>query len=384
MQATAAPRRSTIALASFSLILGLLVGSGAAAHRLRPAIVTITFNPDATYAATIDLNAEAILAGIGPEHQDTNESPNAGEYDTLRELPPADLRGRIDSFGARLLAGIDIEIDGERVPVNLTGIDVPDVGDVSRERITTLHLSGTMSDRARSFVWSYDERFGSSAIRVKRADEETVQTAFLDAGATSETFQIGAPLQPITTPEIYRDYIGLGYTHILPKGLDHILFVLGIFLLSVRWRPLLTQVTAFTIAHTITLGLSLYGIIALPAGIVEPLIALSIVYVGIENVLTPQLKPWRVFVIFGFGLLHGMGFAGVLQEIGLPENEYLNALIAFNIGVELGQLSVITLAFLAVGAWFSKRDWYRARIVIPGSLAISLVGAYWFVERIFA
>ncbi|MBT8441236.1 MAG: HupE/UreJ family protein [Gammaproteobacteria bacterium] len=384
MPPTVAPRRPAIALAWFCLILGLLVCSVAAAHRLRPAIVTITFYPDATYAANIDLNAEAILAGISPEHQDTNESPNAREYDALRELPPAELRERIDSFGDQLLTGVGIEIDGERMRANLTGIDVPEVGDVSRERITTLHLSGTLPDAANSFVWSYDERFGSSAIRVKRADEDTVQTAFLDAGETSETFEIGAPLQPKTTPEIYRDYIGLGYTHILPKGLDHILFVLGIFLLSVRWRPLLLQVTAFTVAHTITLGLSLYGIIALPASVVEPLIALSIVYVGVENMLTPRLKPWRVFVVFGFGLLHGMGFAGVLQEIGLPENEYLNALIAFNIGVELGQLSVIALAFLAVGAWFSKRDWYRARVVIPGSLLISLIGAYWFVERIIA
>lgn len=384
MPATAAPRKPAMALALFSLILGLLVCSAATAHRLRPAIVTITFNSDATYAATIDLNAEAILAGIGPEHQDTSESPNAREYDALRELPSAELRRRVESFGDRLLAGMDIRIDGESAPVNLTAIDVPEVGDVSRERITTLHLAGTMPNAASSFVWSYDERFGSSAIRVKRADEDTVQTAFLNAGETSETFRIGAPLQPKTTLEIYRDYIELGYTHILPKGLDHILFVLGIFLLSVRWRPLLYQVTAFTIAHTITLGLSLYGYISLPSSIVEPLIALSIVYVGIENILTPQLKPWRIFVIFGFGLLHGMGFAGVLQEIGLPENEYLNALIAFNIGVELGQLSVIAIAFLAVGAWFSKRDWYRARIVIPGSLAISLIGAYWFVERIVA
>ncbi|MFW2405459.1 MAG: HupE/UreJ family protein [Gammaproteobacteria bacterium] len=384
MPAIAEPRRLAIALVVLSLILGLLLCSGAEAHRLRPAIVTITFNPDATYAATIDLNAEAVLAGIGPEHQDTNESPNAREYDALRELPSAELLRRIDSFGDRLLAGIAIQIDGERVPASLTAIDVPDVGDTSRERITTLHLSGALPDRASSFVWSYDERFGSSAIRVKRADEDTVQTAFLDAGETSDAFRIGAPLQPRTTAEIYRDYIELGFTHILPKGLDHILLVLGIFLLSVRWRPLLYQVTAFTIAHTITLGLSLYGIIALPASIVEPLIALSIVYVGIENILTPNLKPWRVFVIFGFGLLHGMGFAGVLQEIGLPENEYLNALIAFNIGVEFGQLTVIALAYLAVGAWFSKRDWYRARIVIPGSLAIALIGAYWAVERIIA
>ncbi len=117
-----------------------------------------------------------------------------------------------------------------------------------------------------------------------------------------------------------RQYLSLGYTHILPKGLDHILFVLGLFLLSPRLRPMLLQVTAFTIAHSITLGLSIYGIVSLPSRIVEPLIALSIAYVAIENLVTRELKPWRLALVFMFGLLHGMGFAGVLRELGLPRD----------------------------------------------------------------
>ena len=111
--------------------------------------------------------------------------------------------------------------------------------------------------------------------------------------------------------------------HILPKGLDHILFVLGIFLLSPRWKTMLLQVTAFTVAHSITLGLSIYGIVSLPSRIVEPLIALSIAYVAIENLLTRELKPWRLALVFMFGLLHGLGFAGVLRELGLPREEFL-------------------------------------------------------------
>jgi hydrogenase/urease accessory protein HupE len=179
------------------------------------------------------------------------------------------------------------------------------------------------------------------------------------------------------------DYLVLGFEHIVPLGLDHILFVLGIYLLSLHWRPLLAQVTAFTIAHSITLGLSLYGYISLPATVVEPLIALSIVYVALENIVTRELKPWRVFVVFGFGLLHGMGFAGVLLELGLPRSEFLTALITFNVGVELGQLTVIGGAFLAVGLWFRHHAWYRPGIVIPASAAISAIGAWWTVERIF-
>ena len=140
--------------------------------------------------------------------------------------------------------------------------------------------------------------------------------------------------------------------------------------------------TSFTLAHTITLALSIYGVLSLAPTIVEPLIALSIVYVGVENILTRELKPWRVVVVFLFGLLHGLGFAGVLTEIGLPRSEFLPALIAFNVGVELGQLAVIGIAFLAVGLWYRNRPWYRQRVTIPGSVLISLVGLYWFMERI--
>jgi hydrogenase/urease accessory protein HupE len=184
-----------------------------------------------------------------------------------------------------------------------------------------------------------------------------------------------------TTGDVLLDYTVLGFTHILPKGLDHILFVLGIFLLSARWRPLLYQVTAFTVAHSITLALSLYGIVSLPPSVVEPLIALSIVYVAVENILVSGLRPWRVWVVFAFGLLHGLGFAGVLTELGLPEGEFVPALVAFNVGVELGQLAVILLALAAVG-WCRNRPWYRSRVVIPASLVIAATGAWWTVERV--
>lgn len=364
------------------MVSGLSAPSAAQAHRLRPAVVTITLNPDRTYVVTIQLNMEAVLAGIGPEHQDTSESPNAATYDALREMPPTQLQARISAFADRYLAGVGLLIDGRPLRPRLVDASVPEVGDPARERLTTLTLAGESPPGAATLTWTYASELGSSAVRILRAGEETMQTAFLNPGETSPVFEIGKALQPKATPQIYREYIRLGFTHILPKGLDHILFVLGIFLLSVRVRPLLYQVTAFTLAHTITLGLSLYGVISLSPAIVEPLIALSIVYVGVENMLTAQLKPWRVFVVFGFGLLHGMGFAGVLVDIGLPEGEYLNALIAFNLGVEFGQIAVIAGAFATFGAWFRNRDWYRVRIVIPGSLAISVVGAYWAVERV--
>jgi hypothetical protein len=115
-------------------------------------------------------------------------------------------------------------------------------------------------------------------------------------------------------------YLKLGYSHILPSGLDHILFVLSLFLLSPKLKPVLWQATAFTVAHSVTLGLAMYHVINPPAHLVEPLIALSILYVSLENICSPHLKASRIGVVFLFGLVHGMGFAGALGQLGLPQD----------------------------------------------------------------
>lgn len=124
------------------------------------------------------------------------------------------------------------------------------------------------------------------------------------------------------------------------------------------------------------------GLVSVPGEIVEPIIAASIVFVAVENIFTSGLSRWRPIVVFVFGLLHGLGFASVLQEFGLPADKLVPALIGFNIGVELGQLAVIACAFALVGYWFRSKTWYRPVISNPGSLIIALVGAYWFIERI--
>ena len=176
-------------------------------------------------------------------------------------------------------------------------------------------------------------------------------------------------------------YLKLGYQHIIPLGVDHILFVVSIFLLNPQLKKVIWQATAFTLAHSITLGLAMYGVIKPPTAIIEPMIALSIVLVAMENIITQKLHPWRVFIIFCFGLVHGMGFASALVGLGLPEKEFATALITFNLGVEIGQITVIILAYMIVGIWFGKKSWYHRRIVIPVSLVIAVIALYWTVER---
>lgn len=365
------------------LLGGLLLAQAALAHRLRPAIVTVTFDGDGAFTAALQLNLEALLAGIGPEHEDTSQAPQAAEYGALRDLPPEQLRARFDEFSPRLLAGITLRFDGLDVAPRLAAVEIPPVGDPAVERLTTITLAGDVPPGSQAFTWRYAPGFGESALRLAQPDGAVVRADWLTAGRESAPFQLDPALVPVrSTADVFRAYTELGFTHILPKGLDHILFVLGIFLLSLHWRPLLYQVTAFTLAHSITLALSLYGLVSLPPSVVEPLIALSIVYVAVENIVVGELKPWRVWVVFGFGLLHGLGFAGVLTELGLPPGDFLPALIAFNVGVELGQLAVIALALLTVGTWFRNRPWYRTRIVIPGSALIAAVGAYWTITRV--
>lgn len=179
----------------------------------------------------------------------------------------------------------------------------------------------------------------------------------------------------------FRDFFVQGFVHVLPLGLDHIFFVLGLFLLQRHWKPLLHQVTAFTVAHTITLGLATFGAVTVPGKVVEPVIAASIVFVALENIFRPRYSIWRIAVVFAFGLIHGLGFAGALKELELPTSALLVGLLGFNGGVEAGQLAVIALAFAAT-FWLRDPLLYRRFVVIPGSIAIALAGAWWTVTRV--
>ena len=148
---------------------------------------------------------------------------------------------------------------------------------------------------------------------------------------------INYALEKAPTNHVILFYLKLGINHIIPEGTDHILFVVGLCLLSTRIKTILWQATAFTVAHSITLALSMKSIIMAPGAVVEPIIALSILFVAVENILLDELKPWRVLVVFLFGLIHGMGFASALNEIGLPRNKFFTSILSFNAGVEIGQ-----------------------------------------------
>ena len=194
--------------------------------------------------------------------------------------------------------------------------------------------------------------------------------------------EVNYTLENAPAGNVFWYYLKLGAAHIIPYGADHILFIAAICLLNRKLKTIIWQATAFTVAHSITLALSMQGMLILPSSIVEPVISLSIVFVAIENILLSDLRPWRIGIVFLFGLIHGLGFAGVLNEVGLPPERFFLSVASFNIGVEIGQLIVIAVVFGLIILPFGKRQWYRKTLVYPLSAIIAFTALWWTIQRI--
>ena len=217
-----------------------------------------------------------------------------------------------------------------------------------------------------------------------------VQLALIDGGRYSLRLTADAPVQTFSGGGTFlMAYFGLGVEHLV-FGLDHILFVLGLVLLVQGWRSLIWVITAFTLAHSLTLGLSMLGRISAPSAVVEAIIALSILFVAIELLQPPEKRSalaarYPQAMAFGFGLLHGFGFAGVLGEIGLPRDVELAALALFNIGLEVGQLLVVAAMVLFMRfvkpALLAHEKWAPALQQVP-IIAIGGISVYWLLDRL--
>lgn len=355
--------------------------SEAPAHEIRPAIADATLSPQRV-ELEITLSAEALVAGIDLEGlEDTNNAPEAEAYDALRALSDDEFGALVQEAWERLRDGVIVDAGGERVLLALDSVTVAPQADLELPRDTLLLLSADLPENGADVQLGWIAAYGPIIVRQMGGGDDAY-AGFLDGGALSDPLpRLGIATESGTS--VFLRYIFVGFDHIIPKGLDHILFVLGLFFLTLQVRPLVTQITVFTLAHTITLALASLGYVKVNAGIVEPLIAASIVCVAVENIFTNKITWWRPIIIFAFGLLHGLGFASVLGEFGLAPGRFVAGLIGFNIGVEVGQLTVIGLAYLAVGYWFGDKPWYRARVSIPASVAIAIIGAYWAIERVF-
>jgi hypothetical protein len=358
-----------------------MVGMRAGAHEVRPAVADARAGAEVA-EMSIRIPLEPILAGMSLAGlEDTNDSPLAGRHDALRALAPAELEAALTDAWPRIAPRFLIKAGEVFVVPQIVSVSIPEVGNVDLPRDSVLVLKADLPADGSAVQFGVVAEFGSLALRQAGGDADSY-AALLTGGALSDPLP-RETLVSDTGKSVFARYIVSGFEHIIPKGLDHILFVLGLFFFSLQLRPILMQVTAFTLAHTITLALASLKIVSVPGEIVEPLIAASIVYVAVENIIGGKIGALRVIVVFGFGLLHGLGFASVLGDVGLEASRFVIGLIGFNIGVEFGQLAVILAAFIILGLPFGKKTWYRAAVVIPGSALIGLTGAWWTFERLF-
>lgn len=352
----------------------LLLPACVHAHEIGTTQVIANLARDGTYAIAITTDAGALLARLEQARKHVRSSPTSVAayqrgFDTL-----------CDEVVNHLALTFDGAVSAPRASCVVDQAN-NDSAETLRALGVTVTLRGAMPPGAQTLRWRYDLTFASYALKVTAGDDGAAETLWLEGGDESKPVSL-SDIAPPPRSALAQTYFALGFTHIVPLGPDHILFVLGIFLLSRRVKEILWQVSAFTLAHTITLGLGLYGLVTLKPSIVEPLIALSIVYVAVENLMTSRLGPRRVLLVFAFGLLHGLGFAGALREMSLPRSEFLTGLLSFNAGVEAGQLAVIATALLVTSRLVRGSDVYRRLVVVPGSAIIASAGLLWTLQRL--
>ncbi len=365
------------------VLLVFLSPMAASAHEIRPIILDTELNETGQIEWVARVNLEATLSGISPEHEDTDEDPNNVAYNQLRAQSEAALSETFDGQAENWLNNLVFtDQNGNRLnaSINTITIEPAETDEVARDTL----ISGTTEfpETSSAFMIEWQDRYAPVIVRyTDSADENQNASSFVLVNEPSPSISVRIPKPPQSAMSTFAEYIKVGFVHILPLGLDHIVFVLGIVLLSPFFKPVLLQVTLFTIAHSLTLALVQFGLITVPGRLVEAAIALSIVFIGLDNLKPKPIGVLRTIIVFGFGLLHGLGFANVLGELDVGASNPLIVLAGFNIGVEIGQLVVVALFFVLIGYWTRNRKEYGRYVRIPASLALAAIGLWWFIER---
>lgn len=389
-----------------ALLGWVLCGSAAVAHPPTEAAALLRITPTGDVECVVVHDTIALLAG-----KPSDEVADA-EIASLLGQPADALRAALGALQLDLVSGTVLEADGTRLVARCTGFPSPDdlrAWQAENARKATpcemaMRLQVQLPPGARKLSVQLPGGLGEALLAVDRPglertvlpleaglaspglDVSMVRANAAPASASEGTARTAEPV-PAADDEpgilgITGRYALLGFHHIVPAGADHALFVLALFLLTPHVRPLLWQVAAFTAAHSITLTLATLGLITAPAAVVEPAIALSIAFVAVENFFERRLRPWRLTVVFVFGLVHGLGFAAGLIEIGMPIAQRATGIAGFSFGVEAGHLAVLAAAFLLLGSTRGK-PWYRSRVEIPLSIGIAGIACWWAVVRMF-
>ena len=352
------------------------------AHEIKPAVVE--FNKIENHISIVlTFNAEAFLANIDASvHKETKNSSNSKIYDELRLLSEEILKERVFKSKDQITNSIFIKTSEKTLNLKVVEIDVLEEKDIEKVRFTKIYFKTDNQIIETPITFSTKKIFGPLIFKnFSNIDTDTQkpQSQWIKPG--NQTNQIEIIKEKTNSPNLLISGIWNGILHIIPYGFDHILFVLGLFFFSYKLKPLLIQVTTFTIAHSITLILGGLGYVTISPVIVEAIIAASIIWIGVENLFRKSMNISRIGVIFCFGLLHGLGFASMFKLIGLEGTDYFLNLLSFNVGIEIGQ--IITLAPLIILIpLFNRLSWYRILIAIPASIIIALFGADMFIDRV--
>ena len=375
---------------AFNITLLTSISQRSFGHEISPAIAEILVKED---VVEIDIyySVEIFLANIDASSvKNTNETSKSDIYDAYRLLDSEDIAKQFQSMSSSFIKLITIKSQQKSIEPEFVSIEISESSNITYPRESKIKLIAPIGEDDKHILFGWNKRLGPMIIRQvsdslessRIGTEPELYSAYLSSGELSSPIIIEG-ITSVSSLKIIRDYLIIGFEHIIPKGLDHILFVLGLFLFASRFSQLVVQVSLFTVAHTITLASASIGLVNIPSNIVEPLIALSISYVALETLWHTRMGWSRLIIIFAFGLLHGLGFASVLMEIGLNQRHFIIGLVAFNVGVEIGQLVVICAAYLFIGILFFKTRFYRSFVQIPLSLVIGAIGGWWFIERIF-
>lgn len=341
----------------------------AAAHQVNLVTARVALTPDRTVSVELGLKGSDVDRLIGTRTYDARQDAvDPAAVETVRSAILAYVSAHlaVTGGGRACLAGhAAILADGD--------------GIIYRNSFACANAGGDIIYR--STVLTEKDPAARQVVLIAQGKSET--QALLDAGNTSVTLSTAPP--PLWST--MQRYLLTGIEHIF-LGYDHIAFLIAVVLWARRLIPVVKIVTAFTVAHSITLSLAALNVLVIPSSIVEPAIAASIVFVAVENFFARDVdKRWRI--AFLFGLVHGFGFAGALRDIGLPPNAVVPALAAFNVGVEIGQVAVVAvvLPILALADRLTARDRSEparaAGLVYAVSAVIGLLGGYWLLARVF-
>jgi hypothetical protein len=359
------------------LVSAVSIGSSVPveAHEPGTTRVIASFSADRTYAIELTTDASTLLARLEAARKQPRSSP----------ATIADYRRGFAALCDEIGRHLDASFDGTRVLIAptctvddaVTGLD-PALASLG----VTVRFDGPIPAGASHFTWQYDLTYATYALMIVSSDGTADETLWLEGGQVSPVALLDRVAVPVARTVVVARYLLVGFTHVLPNGLEHILFVLGLFLLNRRLRSIVWQVGAFSLAHAVAFGLTSYGAIAFPTPSIEPLIALSIVYVAVGNIVASELRAWRIALVFICGLLHGARLAGTLHQIPLPPSELLLGLLSIVAGVQAAQLVLMLLASATVGRWARPRDGYRRIVAVPASALIATVALFWAVERL--